>query len=195
MFLPGLEETMNEREKYVFGNICARRSIRRYVEGRPVEKEKITRLLEAAMAAPSACNIQPWEFIVCTDKTVIDKIKAVVFPGNGDYNTPLIMIVCGNPKFIPWENDVGTIDCAAAIQNMLLAAEAMDLGSVWIGAFKNEDIRGLLGIPDNIHPVGMVYFGYPAYNPEPRTQYVEQAIHWEKYDADRIQEKRKGCIV
>jgi len=173
----------------------ARRSIRQYIEGNEVEKEKITKLLEAAMAAPSACNIQPWEFIVVTDKQMINDIKGIVFPGNGEYETTLIIVVCGNPKFIPWVNDIGTVDCAASIQNMLLAAAAMDLGSVWIGAFKHEDIRDLLNVPENVHPIGMVYFGYPSHILEPRTQYTEQAVHWEKYDTDRVQEKRKGCIV
>jgi nitroreductase len=184
---------MSDKEKVVFETIFARRSIRQFIDGKPVEKEKVIKLLEMAMAAPSACNIQPWEFIVISDQEKIKEIKGIIFQGN--YNTPLIIVVCGNPKFIPWENDIGITDCAAAIENMLLAATAMDLGSVWIGGFNPDDVKKLLSIPENVHPVGIVYFGYPAKNPEPRTQYTEQAVFWGKYDPDREQLKRTGCLV
>ena len=184
---------MSDKEKYVFETIYARRSVRSYIEGKPVEKEKIIKLLEAAMAAPSACNIQPWEFIVITEQNMIDKLKGAIFQGN--YNTSLIVVVCGYPKFIPWENDIGTVDCAAAIENMLLAATAMDLGGVWIGGFNIDTVKSLLSIPKDVYPVGIVYLGYPAENPEPRTQYTEQAIYWEKYDTNREHVKRTGCIV
>ena len=180
-------------ERIVFDNMYARRSIRRYVDGKQVEKEKIVKLLEAAMAAPSACNIQPWDFVVVTEPEMLKSVKSAVM--QGDYNAPMLIVVCGYAKFIPWDNDVGTVDCAAAIENMLLAAEAMDLGSVWIGGFDADAVRNLLGIPADIHPVGIVYFGYPDGKPEPRTQYTEQAVYWEKYDNQRPHEKRAGCIV
>ena len=183
---------MTDKEKYVFENILARRSVRSY-QDKPVEKDLIIKLLEAAMAAPSACNIQPWEFIVVTEPAIINVIRDN--SAHGKYEVPLIIAVCGNPKFIPWENDVGTVDCAAAIQNMLLAAASMGLGSVWVGGFDSHALKNILGIPDGVHPIGMAYFGYPAENPEPRTQYTDAAIHWEKYDNARKQTKRDGCLV
>ena len=184
---------MTQKEKIVFENMYARRSVREYVEGKKVEKEKIIKLLEAAMAAPSACNIQPWEFIVVEDDGAVkDVIKAI---GQSDYNAQLVIVVCGCPKFIPWEDDVGTVDCAAAIENMLLAATAMDLGSVWVGGFDEEALKAALDIPDGVHPVGIAYFGYAAATPEPRTQYTEQAVHWGKFDTGRGYEKRPGCLV
>ena len=184
---------MTEREKHVFENIYARRSVRSFVDGKQVEKEKIVKLLEVAMAAPSACNIQPWEFIIVTKPEMLDAVKAVISQGN--YNAPLIIVVCGYPGFIPWDNDVGTVDCAAATENMLLAAVAMDLGSVWIGSYDADALKRVLSIPEGVTPVGVVYFGYPAENPEPRTQYAEQAVYWEKYDANREHTKRLGSIV
>ena len=110
-------------------------------------------------------------------------------------NAPLVIVVCGYPEFIPWDNDIGTVDCAAAIENMLLAAAAMDLGSVWIGGFDKEAVRNLLDMPGNAHPIGIVYFGYPAESHEPRTQYTEQAVYWEKYDKGREHSKRPGAIL
>jgi len=184
---------MTEKEQIVFENLYARRSVRSFVEGKPVEREKIVKLLEAAMAAPSACNIQPWEFIVVTDPDMIQALKEKA--DIDEYNAQLLIVVCGYPKFIPWENDIGTVDCAAAIENILLAATAMDLGSVWLGYFIKDALKELLGIPEDSHPIGLVYLGYPADHPEPRTQYDEDAVYWEKYDASREHVKRKNCVV
>ena len=184
---------MSEKEQFVLDNMLARRSIRGYVKGKQVEKDKIQKLLEAAMAAPSACNIQPWDFIVVTDQKMISDIEDAVIEGK--FDAPLIIVVCGYPKFIPWENDVGTVDCAAAIENILLAATAMDLGSLWVGGYDLDTVKKLLEIPDDVHPIGIVYVGYAVSTPEPRTQYTEDAVYWEKYDATRPHEKREGCIV
>lgn len=184
---------MTERENYVFQTIYARRSTRRFLE-KTVEAEKITKLLEAAMAAPSACNIQPWEFIVVENSAVITRIKASI-PRYADYNTPLLLVVCGNPRFIPWENDVGTLDCAAAIENILLAATAMDLGSVWIGGFDADALRRILNIPEDVFPIGVVYIGYPAFTPPPRTQYKPELVHYGRYDSAREYRKKPEAIV
>ena len=107
----------------------------------------------------------------------------------------MIIVVCSYTKLIPWDNDTGAADCCAAIENMLLAATAMDLGSVWIGGFEAQSIRRILDIPEETYPVGIVYFGYPARMPEPRTQYIEAAVHWQKYDTGRKHEKRPGSII
>jgi nitroreductase len=187
------ESYSREYEKNIFDAIYKRRSIRTYLD-KEVEHEKIEKLLKAAMAAPSACNIQPWEFVVVTDKGAIQDIKNSIRQYS-QYNTPLVIVVCGNPEFIPWKGDTGIIDCCAAIENMLLAATVMGLGSVWIGGFEPELIRELLDIPDKVYPIGVVYFGYPAEHPEPRTQYREEVVHWGKYDPARKHEKAPGSIV
>ena len=119
------ESYFSEYEKHVFDAIYSRRSIRTYLD-KEVEHEKIEKLLKAAMAAPSACNIQPWEFVVITDKALIQDIKNSI-KQYSQYNAPLVIVVCGNPEFIPWEGDTGIIDCCAAIENMLLAATAIGL--------------------------------------------------------------------
>jgi nitroreductase len=183
---------MTDKEKYVYENILERRSIRRYKD-KPVEKDKIKRLLEAAMAAPSACNIQPWEFIVVTETEIVQSIREIA--DHGKYNAPLIIAVCGNPKYIPWPNDEGKVDCAAAIQNMMLMATSMGLGSVWVGGFDSNALKNILDIPDGIYPIGLAYFGYPDENQHSRTQFTSAAVHWEKYDNNREQTKREGCLV
>lgn len=185
---------MQQVEQIIFDGILRRRSVRSYIEGKAVEPEKITRLLQAAMAAPSACNIQPWEFIVVTEKETVQAIKDSIARW-GSYNAPLIIAVCSYTPYIPWKGDKGAVDCAAAIENMLIAAAAMDLGSVWVGGFDPAAVRALLGIPAEVEPVGLVYFGYPAEQPEPRTKYLEAAVHWQKYDPQRGHPPRPGNIL
>jgi nitroreductase len=185
---------MNEYEQHVFDAIYGRRSIRTYQEDKEVEHEKIVRLLKAGMAAPSACNIQPWEFIVVTDKAVTDLVKDSI-PQFGNYNAPVVIVVCGYSEFIPWEGDPGTADCCAAIENMLVAATAMGLGSVWIGGFDAPSLRRLLDIPESVAPIGVVYFGYPAEEKEPRTQYLEEAVYWQRYDPERKHRPRPGNLI
>jgi len=185
---------MSQYEKHVFDAIYGRRSIRVYREDKQVEQDKIVKLLKAGMAAPSACNIQPWEFIVVTEKETVSQIRKSI-KRFGDYNTPLVIVVCGYREFIPWEGDNGEADCCAAIENMLIAATAMGLGSVWIGGFDPSSIRAILDIPDHVVPIGVVYFGYPAESKEPRTQYLEEAVYWQRYDPAREHRRRPGSLV
>lgn len=184
---------MTQFEKALFAALYARRSIRRYQE-RPVEPERLVRLLQAAMAAPSACNIQPWEFVVVSTPEGMAQLRAAI-PQNGNYNAPAAIVVCGYPALIPWDGDDGAADCCAAIENMLLAATAMGLGAVWIGGFDRETIRGLLDIPADVAPIGIVYVGYPAEAKEPRTQYLDQAVHWQQYDRARPHPRRPGSLL
>jgi nitroreductase len=184
----------DQYEEHVFDAIYGRRSIRAYQEGKEVEHDKIVKLLKAGMAAPSACNIQPWEFIVVTDKETVGLIRRSIRE-YGNYNAPLVIVVCGYREFIPWEDDNGEADCCAAIENMLIAATAMGLGSVWIGGFDAPSIRAILDIPGNVVPIGVVYLGYPAESKEPRTQYLEEAVYWQKYDPAREHWPRPGSLV
>jgi nitroreductase len=178
---------MSYTEKDVFDAIYARRSIRAYLD-MDVECEKIEKLLKAAMAAPSACNLQPWEFIVVTEKDVLKQVKSTLAEGN--YNAPVAIVVCGNPTNIPWEGDGWMQDCGAAVENMLIAAPALGLGSVWIGGFDSDALTQLLDIPAHVHPMAVIFFGYPAQQKKPRTQYNEQAIYWQKYDPQRKRQLR-----
>jgi nitroreductase len=172
----------------ILDTIYRRRSIRVFVD-KPVEKEMITDLLRAATAAPTAANCQPWEFIVIDDTGKLDKIRdQLVF---ARYNAPLAIVVCGNMKlaFKGIEQSLWVQDCSAAIENMLIAATGIGLGSVWIGIYPTESkikpIKRLLNIPKYVTPLGMVYFGYPAEEKEPRTRYNEKRVYWQEYDPNR----------
>jgi len=167
----------------IMDNILARRSIRHYVDNKPVEREKIQILLEAAMAAPSACNLQPWEFVIVDDHAALEAMKP--FIRGGQFNAPMAMVVCARTEVVPWPGNGWQIDCAAAIQNMMLAAVEMGLGSLWIGDFDRQRVGEYLGIPQGVEMVNIVYFGYPAENKRPVTRYKEEAVYWGKYDANR----------
>ena len=164
--------------------ILARRSIRAY-QDRPVERAVLVRLLEAAMAAPTACNAQPWEFIVVDTPAGMDEIRAIM--PFGKYNAPAAIVVCGSQDKAL--NDCAerywVQDCSAALENILVAAAGMGLGTVWLGCYPNPEryplVRALLKMPETVTPLGVVYVGYPGEEKEPRTQYEEHRVHWGKY--------------
>jgi nitroreductase len=179
--------------KEIIGAIYARRSVRRYEPERPVEREKIVELLKAAMAAPSACNIQPWEFVVATEAETLKRLRDAAGE-NGPYGAPAIIAVCGDDSRIPWK-DHGAFDCAAAAQNMMLAAPSLGLGTVVVGGFDKAAVKALLSIPEGVEPVCLLYLGYPAEHKPPRTRYAEQAVHWERFDGERPRPPRPGDIL
>jgi nitroreductase len=164
--------------------IFRRRSIREYQE-REISTETLTKLLKAAMAAPSASNSRPCEFVAITNKAILDQFRARLKHGN--YNTPAAIMVLGNVAIA--QNDSAVRfwqqDCSAAVENILIAAAGLGLGTVWIGSYPKDDImkveREVLGIPEDVIPLAMIYVGYPAEKKEPRTQYEENRVHWQKY--------------
>jgi nitroreductase len=165
--------------------IFKRRSVRKF-EDRPVEQEKLVQLLEAGMSAPSANNGQPWEFVVVTDPVLLEKVRQVA--PYGKYNCAAAIVVCGSVQKSnkPESSKCYWVqDCTAAVENILIAAPALDLGTVWIGTYPREErvkgLQDLLGIPEEVTPLAMVYVGYPAEHPSPRTQYKEERVHWNKY--------------
>ena len=173
---------------HILEHLYARRSIRRYTQ-EGVPDEVLVALLKAAMAAPSASNRKPWEFIVVTDKAVLDRLRRPLVLGH--YDAPAAIVVCGNTRrAIPSVGkDYWVQDCSAATQNILLAACGMGLGTVWIGVHPVPPLRWAvsraLGIPRHIIPLGVVYVGHPAEVKEPRTQYRADRVHWQRYGDGR----------
>lgn len=184
---------MSLTELFIFRAIYSRRSIRNFIPEKKVEESKIKKLLKAAMAAPSACNIQPWDFILIDNKETIERIKNSI-EKYGDYNTPFVLVITGNNKNIPWK-DHGIIDCALAMENIMIASPTLGLGTVCIGGFNRKAIKEILEIPEDIEAIGMLYIGYPNEHKKQRTKYIQEAIHWNKYDRTRDQNPRPGDII
>lgn len=157
--------------------IYKRRSIRKF-KSEKISKELTTELLKAAMAAPSGRNRQSWEFIVINDETT--RIGITKFHPNAQMaaNSPLVIAVIGK-KTEKWHRD----DCAAATENILLAAANLGLGAVWCGMDeeKQSGIKQLLKVPDDYWVFSLIPVGYPDENPSPRTQYREDKVHFEKF--------------
>lgn len=169
-------------EQPVFDAIMARRSIRQYQE-KPVPHDIITLLLKAAMAAPSACNLQPWAFVVVDEPVILKKLKDST--EQGDYNAPLAIVVCGISKHIPWDGEGWKQDCGGAAQNIMLACVEQGLASVCIGGFDEDALCDLLNIPEDVEPMCIIEIGYPAYKMPPLSWYTEEAVHWQGYDSEK----------
>ncbi len=164
--------------------IYERRSIRQYQE-KPVEREKLETLLKAAMAAPSAMNIKPWEFVVVTEPETMDEIRSSLMFGK--HNAPAVIVVCGNTAFFkhPMASKFWVQDCSAATENILLAAVELGLGTVWLGVHPihnfSKRISQILHLPEKVKPLNVIYVGYPAEEKPARTQYDPDRVHWETY--------------
>jgi len=168
----------------ILDTIFKRRSIRKYTD-QPVEPEKLDLLLKAAMAAPSAMNCRPWEFILVTEPEKLAQFrKRLIF---GDRNAPAAIVVCGNPALStnPAARLFWVQDCSAATENILIAAVGLGLGTVWIGVHPVakfvKTVREIMSIPKAVTPLCLIYVGYSADEKTARTQYNEQRVHREKY--------------
>ena len=142
--------------------IFSRRSIRSYTAV-PVPEESVELLLRAAMAAPSAGNQQPWRFVVVRDRGRLQALAAAEPHGGMIAQAPLAVVVCADLSAVRHEG-FWIQDCAAATENLLLAAHALGLGGVWIGTYPREErVRGVgevLGLPDGILAFAVVPLGY-----------------------------------
>jgi len=161
----------------LINTIFTRRSIRKYTAEQVKEKD-IKTMLEAAMAAPSAANLRPWHFIVVTDKQKLNNLAMGHPSGKIFLEAPICIAVCGDTTISPrfWVQD-----CSAATENLLLAATALGLGAVWLGAYPGEErislVKKVLNIPETIVPLNLIPIGHPAEEKEPRTQYDELRVH------------------
>jgi nitroreductase len=168
----------------ILDTIFLRRSIRVF-DRRKVDQTVLIDLLKAGMAAPSASNSRPWEFILVTDEAILEKLQSSL--AYGKYNRPAAAVVCANLSIAKNESAYRfwVQDCSAASENILIAAAGMGLGTVWIGAYPKEDVmqtlREILDIPEDIYPLNIIYIGYPAEDKDARTQFEESRVHWNRY--------------
>jgi nitroreductase len=160
--------------------IYTRRSIREY-QDKQISEELITIILKAGMMAPSARNQQPWEFVIITAAEIREKIPVVCPFAKMIVAAPLAILICGNLK-VETAQGYWVIDCAAATQNMLLAAHALGLGAVWTGVYPREErmdgLTELLDLPEYILPHSLVVFGYPDQQPEHPDRFKPERIHY-----------------
>lgn len=158
--------------------ILTRHSVRSF-STEPVTEETVEALLRAAMAAPSARNQQPWEFVVVRDKGLLAKVAAAQPHGKMTAGAQMAVLVCADMDRVKSEG-FWVQDCAAATQNLLLAGHALGLGAVWVGTYPREErmagMTELFQLPDHIVPFALVPVGHPA----------EGSAEVDRFDAGRV---------
>jgi len=167
--------------------IKGRRSVRRFTREK-VPKEHVFLLIEAARWAPSAGNLQPWEFIIVTDDNIKYKLMEAALHQEYIYEAPVVIVAAANiPRTSNYYGKRGEElyviqDVAAAIQNILLMAHALGLGAVWIGAFYEDRVKEILRLPEYVRPLAIIPVGWPAERPySPPRRSVDEIVHWETY--------------
>jgi nitroreductase len=152
-------------------------SIRKY-ESRPVEREKLEAIIDAARLAPTARNEQPWEFVIVTDRALRQKIAGLADYGRFIAEAPVcVAVFCKDTKYY-------LEDGSAATTCILLAATGIGLGSCWIDGDKKsyaEEIRRLLEVPGGYRLVSLVSLGYPAEHDPKAKRPLAEVLHWEKF--------------
>ena len=168
------------KSKAVLENIAERKSVRKYLN-KSVEEDKIDAMVKAGMAAPSGMDIRPWEFVVVSAREALDSMAAKLPYAKMLTNAPLAIVVCGDTT----RSSYWYLDCSAATQNVLLAAEALGLGAVWTAAYPYEDridvVRQNTGLPENIVPLCVIPIGYPDGPQKAKDKFDPQRVHRNKY--------------
>ena len=171
--------------------IMTRKSIRRFTD-RKINEEDSRTILKTGMSGPSACNCRPWSFIVVDDRETLDRMAAA----KGQYSCPinscaLAVLACGDLELaLPNNPEYWIIDGSIAIENMILAAHSLGIGSCWIGIWpgkqKVEAQAKLFGLPDDKIPHSIVVFGYPEEGenfgtPVAKPEWDETRIHYNRW--------------
>lgn len=160
-----------------------RRSIRKYKDQK-ISKDDLNSILKAAMYAPSAMNLQAWQFILIDDKNIlIETIKSIPYAEMLKQSAAAIL-VCGDSAVE--KNESWLIqNCSAAIQNILLSAHGLGIGSCWIAIHGMDDvyknIKDQFGLPENIVPVSLISLGYPDETVITEERFNEEKIHYNKW--------------
>ena len=170
----------------IYDNIISRTSVRSYTD-QPIEEEKINLLLHAAMSAPSACNKQPWHFVVINDHKILNKIPSFSPYASMVKEAPLAIVVCGDlsKALKGWEQEFWVQDCAAATENILLMAHGLGLGAVWTALYPAEErylgMQQLLELPEDIIPLNTIVIGYPKGETTPKDKWKEENVSYNRY--------------
>lgn len=155
----------------VFEAIFGRRSVRKFKK-EEIDERLVGLMLFCATQAPSAGNTQDWVFIVVKDEEIKRKLAKAALDQDFIVEAPVVVVVCSDLKKISLrfeergERLYSVQGTAAAIQNMMLAAYALGLGSCWVGAFDEEEVKFILELPENIRPLAIIPIGYPDEKPE-----------------------------
>ena len=166
--------------------IKSRRSVRKY-KSTPVPEEALKKILNAARLAPSAANLQPWRFIIVMDEDVKRHLAAACNSMNWITRAPVVIVACANMDvaiaMVGGYMNSAPVDVAIALTQMSIMATSEGLGTCWIGAFKEEKVSALLGIPKECRVVSVMTLGYPDESPAmPGRKNISEIISYNKFE-------------
>ena len=167
----------------ILNGILTRRSIRKYTD-EVISREKAEELISYGMYAPSACNCQPWHFVLLNDKETIMKIEEFQPHTKMLKHAQWGIVVCGDAQ-LAHTPDYWAVDCAAATENILLAAHGMGYGAVWLGIYPRlervEAMKKLLELPPHIHAFSIIAIGRPDQQISQPERFNPERIHYNKW--------------
>lgn len=171
-----------KQEKDALSVIYSRKSVRKYVEGKPVSEEDLQALLKAGMSAPSGKDTRPWEFVVVDDRATLEAMAEKLPYAKMLPKAALAIVVCGDSA----KSSYWYLDCSAAAQNILLAAEALGLGAVWTAAYPYDDRMEAVAknthLPANILPLAVIPVGHPDGEFKPKDKFDPKKIHRNRWE-------------
>ena len=164
-------------------NIMTRTSVRQYLPGKTISTDTIETLLRAAMAAPTAVNRQPWQFIVVDNRESLDSLAKALPHAKMLEHASIAIVPCGDlDKAFEGEPSYWIQDVSAATENLLLAAHSLGLGAVWTGVYPTKErvtaVSQQLGLPSNVIPLAVVPVGYPDGEQQPKDKWNPEAVHF-----------------
>lgn len=182
------DKSMKESNETI-ETIMSRTSIREYTD-EAVSDDDIETLLRTGMAAPSCCNIQPWHFVVVKDKKIRQQITDSIGPAQPAAKAQAVIVVCGDMNImrespVKDNSDYWVCDACAATENILIAANSLKLGGVWLGVWPMKNriklLQSMLNLPEYIIPLDMIAIGHPAEQPEPKDKWKPERVHNDKW--------------
>jgi nitroreductase len=168
----------------VFTAIKQRSSVRAYKDT-DVEEEKLRKILEAARLSPSSSNRQEWKFIIVKNKEIRNKLSNAAMGQSSLAEAPVVIVACGTDakSIMLCGQPSYTVDVSIACSFMILQAYELGLGTCWIGAFKEDEVKKILKIPESVRVVAMTPLGYPNQPPSQRSRKgLDQIVCFEKYE-------------
>ncbi len=168
--------------------IMTRASVRSYTD-RQVDDSTVNKILHAGMAAPTAANQQPWQFVVVTEQALKDSITSAFEYTKMVEHCSFAVVVCGDMDNL-FKGDIPdggfwVEDCSAAAENMLLAAHALGVGGVWCGIYplkeREAKLRDILNLPSSLTPLNVMAFGYPSQPVAPKNKWDPAKVHYNAF--------------
>jgi len=172
---------VNDTLKTIFN----RTSTRSYKD-KIISREDLEVLVRAGMAAPSGADNRSWEFFIIDEKDILKELTDNLKYGKMLKNAGGAIAVCAHPDKSTFEGDEYWLcDCSAAAENILIAAESLGLGGVWVSCYPNkerkENTKRVLGLPKDVEPLCLISLGYPARDQKAKDKYDTKKVHWNKW--------------